>query len=167
MKWPRFQEKDQIFWWMWCLGSACVAAERSGPRGCVRWAKCPPNPSQNLCVRAWRILSWKGIGSEKFVLWCQFFFPPVCLFITSYDRRENTVGRRTAAISWTQFLPPPAFFSLFCIFSTHFLAGYIRGRVCGFFFIFFLNNIWRKLEKGNLTIERGKLLKNFMCSGNW
>lgn len=51
------------------------------------------------------------------------------LNVTFYGRQEGTVGRKDSL--WARLLPLPAFFSHFCNFGTHFLAGHIRGHICG------------------------------------
>lgn len=60
------------------------------------------------------------------------FLPPLFIYLLL-----PTTGKRTLGAERTQFLPLPAFFSHFCIFSMWFLAAYIRGHICGFFKIIF------------------------------
>lgn len=63
-------------------------------------------------------------------LFCGHFFPS--LFITTYDREEDTVGRK-GSCHLMDLVPLPPFLANLCFFSKHFLAGCIRGQSSGNF----------------------------------
>ena len=64
-------------------------------------------------------------------LFCDVIFFP-SLFITTYDREEDTVDRK-GSCHLTDLVPLPPFLSNFCFFSKHFLAECIRGHSSGNF----------------------------------
>lgn len=80
------------------------------------------------------------------------FFP---LFTCSYYKQEGALSRQGSCHLMDSVSPPACVFLSLHVFSSCFLAGCVRGHICGIF----SDNICRKLEKGNVTIKRGKLIK--------